>query len=52
MGYVEIPKRIKCLRCDHSWMPRVSNKTLNGKMEIKCCPKCKSPYWDRKKGEE
>lgn len=32
----------KCLRCNHSWILRKSN-------EPKVCPKCKSPYWDKKR---
>ena len=34
--------RLYCLRCVHSWPPRGSEKP-------RICPKCKSPYWDRKK---
>jgi len=35
----------RCLRCRHSWKPR--------KFGIpKVCPKCKSPYWNRKKIRE
>jgi len=32
----------KCQRCGHEWLPR--------KKEEKpvVCPKCKSPYWNRK----
>ena len=29
----------KCSRCSHSWIPR--------KKEVRVCPKCKSPYWDK-----
>lgn len=29
----------KCGRCNQTWNPR--------KAEIKVCPKCKSPYWDK-----
>lgn len=32
----------KCERCKHTWIPRDKRKPL-------VCPKCKSPYWDRKK---
>lgn len=32
---------LKCKRCGHKWQPR--------KEEIRICPKCKSPYWDRKR---
>lgn len=39
MGYVLIPRTLRCKRCDHRWVPR--------KKEIRICPKCKSPYWDR-----
>jgi Zn finger protein HypA/HybF involved in hydrogenase expression len=35
--------KLKCLRCGHKWNPR--------KEEILICPKCKSPYWKRKKNE-
>ncbi|MHB1376486.1 MAG: hypothetical protein ACYCXB_03575 [Candidatus Humimicrobiaceae bacterium] len=34
-------KKIKCLRCGHVWTPR--------KEEIRMCPKCKSPYFDKPK---
>lgn len=33
--------KILCKRCGHTWIPR--------KEEIKVCPKCKSPYWDKEK---
>lgn len=40
--------RVACLRCGHSWVPRVA--------DTRVCPGCKSPYWDRplqrKKAEE
>ena len=29
-----------CSRCGHKWQRRK-------KVEPVCCPKCKSPYWDR-----
>jgi len=32
-----------CLRCEHVWLPRADTK------EIKICPGCKSPYWNRAK---
>ena len=32
-------KKIECKRCGYKWIPR--------KEEIRICPKCKSPYWDR-----
>ena len=28
-----------CQRCGHSWYPRSP--------EVRICPKCKSPYWDK-----
>ena len=33
-------KILKCERCQHKWVPR--------KPEVRICPSCKSPYWDRK----
>lgn len=30
---------LSCTRCGHSWVPR--------KPEVRVCPKCHSPYWDR-----
>ena len=33
-------KGLRCERCGHQWVPRDLN-------EVKVCPKCKSPYWDR-----
>lgn len=39
-------KNLHCKRCGHSWYPR--------QPEVRICPKCKSPYWDkdRTKGEK
>ena len=42
-------EKLKCKRCGHEWTPRQE--------EIRICPRCKSPYWDRerkskKKGAE
>ncbi|MDD4875865.1 MAG: hypothetical protein PHQ86_01855 [Dehalococcoidales bacterium] len=34
-------KELNCKRCGHKWIPR--------QVEIRICPKCKSPYWDRVK---
>jgi DNA-directed RNA polymerase subunit RPC12/RpoP len=34
--------RYTCLRCKHKWVPKTDKKP-------KVCPKCKSPYWDRKR---
>ena len=33
---------LKCQRCGHVWIPR--------RFEVKVCPKCSSPYWDRPRG--
>ena len=30
---------IQCKRCGHSWYPKGP--------EVRICPKCKSPYWDK-----
>ena len=35
--------QIQCQRCSYSWVPR--------KAEVRVCPRCHSPYWDRKRGE-
>lgn len=34
-------EKVDCKRCKHSWYPR--------KKEIRMCPKCKSPYFDKEK---
>ena len=34
----------KCYRCKYEWIPRVR--------EIKTCPKCRSPYWDKAKNKK
>lgn len=36
----------ECERCTHQWVPR--NRTRAPKV----CPRCKSPYWDRKRRSE
>lgn len=33
--------KLKCKRCLHEWVAR--------KKEIRVCPKCKSPYWNKKR---
>jgi len=35
-------KGYKCERCGHKWIPRKKGKPV-------ICPKCKSPYWDKKR---
>lgn len=39
MVEVKLPE-LECLRCGHKWTPRKSVVTV--------CPKCKSPYWNKK----
>lgn len=34
---------LKCRRCLHKWVPRTS--------EVRVCPRCHSPYWDKGKGK-
>ena len=34
---------LQCWRCSHRWVPR--------KAEVRVCPRCHSPYWDKRKGE-
>ena len=36
--------KLKCERCGHQWVPK--------KEEIRQCPKCKSPWWDKKNANE
>ena len=33
----------KCQRCGHKWIPHDPDKPP------RTCPKCKSPFWDRKR---
>lgn len=32
---------LTCLRCEHTWVPRIT--------DVRLCPSCKSPYWDKLK---
>lgn len=41
MVIVNLNKPIECKRCGWRWRPR--------KKEIRMCPECKSPYFDKKK---
>jgi len=41
MGEIML-KGYVCERCNHKWVPRDKHKPF-------VCPKCKSPYWDRKR---
>lgn len=34
-------KQLYCKRCGHRWYPRQS--------EVRTCPKCRSPYWDKER---
>jgi len=38
MVKIKIPE-LKCERCGKKWIPR--------KKDVRVCPECKSPYWDR-----
>jgi len=40
---IKLPK-LKCKRCGHQWTPRGA--------EVRICPKCKSAWWDKRKGVE
>lgn len=33
--------KLQCKRCNHEWYPK--------QPEVRLCPKCKSPYWDRER---
>ena len=35
--------QLQCSRCSHRWIPR--------KREVRVCPRCHSPYWDRPRSE-
>lgn len=37
---IKLPTMV-CKRCRHKWVPR--------KPEIMVCPKCHSPYWNKKR---
>lgn len=43
MGDLTLPIK-KCLRCLHRWIPR--------KKDITICPRCKSPYWNKERGDQ
>jgi len=42
---VKMIKILKCKRCGHEWASKRENRPI-------ICPKCKSPYWDRKRREK
>jgi hypothetical protein len=31
-------RKLKCLRCEHEWIPRT--------VDVRQCPKCKSAFWN------
>ncbi len=35
---VKVSPKLKCLKCGHSWRPRIK--------EVRVCPRCKNAYWD------
>ena len=39
------PPSLKCKRCGHDWIQR-------GIELPKVCPRCKSPYWNKKRRKE
>lgn len=45
---------LQCLRCNHRWTPRPNakrkTKGKENQINIRICPKCKSPYWDVRRG--
>ena len=43
MPFVKV-KKLKCMRCGHVWFPR--------KPEVRICPNCQSPYWDRERRQK
>ena len=36
-------KQVTCLRCNHKWTPR--------QKEVRMCPKCKSPWFNKPKND-
>jgi len=38
---VQLSPELECERCHHKWVPR--------QKDVRMCPKCKSPWWDRPK---
>lgn len=50
MAFVNMVQTIlECFRCGHRWTPRNKDKNERSVTEVRICPKCKSPYWDRPK---
>lgn len=40
---IRIIEKCRCLRCSYTWWPR------KDKSEIKLCPRCKSPNWNKER---
>lgn len=38
-------EKLKCLKCNHSWIPRTDSNPVS-------CPNCKSRFWDTKKNSK
>lgn len=44
---VVIQKQLTCCRCGYQWTPRGE---AGQKVDVRSCPKCKSPLWDVEPG--
>jgi DNA-directed RNA polymerase subunit RPC12/RpoP len=44
-GVVWLFRQLRCLRCRHTWQPRVTH-------DPKRCPQCGSPYWMKPRQKE
>ncbi len=48
MAIIKVVQTIlECLRCGHKWTPRGKKNDRASTVEVRICPHCKSPYWDR-----
>lgn len=45
---IDLPK-IKCLRCNYEWTPRGRYVNEDGSLDIRSCPRCRSPYFSRER---
>ena len=43
--YIFDTPKLKCGRCNHQWVQRAT-------LLPKVCPKCKSPYWNKRRKKE
>jgi predicted Zn-ribbon and HTH transcriptional regulator len=41
MRDIVVAVKLKCRRCGHAWRPR--------QKEVRMCPKCKTPWWDKRR---